>query len=237
VLRQKAIDDEIEGYQYLNDSALFEKRACDDVEDPYYEKYPAYLHHIPVTQRRHWISVEPKASYELLNLILMFFMFAFIGWVWECSLAYIQNGHFVNRGMLYGPWIPIYGCGGVVILLLTNRFNKKPLKTFLLTILACGILEYGTATVTWYTMHMMYWDYSGYFLNIKGRICLEGLIVFGLGGMMAIYFLGPITDNILNKIPLPVRKGIVAALSVLFITDVCIAHFHPRTGKGITYDN
>ncbi|MDR0853419.1 MAG: DUF975 family protein [Clostridiales Family XIII bacterium] len=236
-LRQRAIDGKIEGYELLNDDALFEKHEYICADDEFEEKYPNFLHHIPIVQHRRWVNVEPKESYTPLNLILMFFLFAFVGWVWECALAYIQHGFFVNRGMLYGPWIPIYGAGGAAILLLTNRFNKKPLKTFFLTVLACAILEYGTATITWYTMHEKYWDYSGYFFNIQGRICLEGLMVFGLGGMMAIYFLAPIMDNLLNKIPLHARQGIATGLSVLFVTDVTIAHFYPRTGKGLTYDN
>ena len=39
-----------------------------------------------------------------------------------------------------------------------------------------------------------WWDYSGYFLNLHGRICAEGLLVFGVGGMIVVYILAPLID-------------------------------------------
>ena len=47
-----------------------------------------------------------------------------------------------------------------------------------------------------------WWDYSGYFLNLDGRICAEGLCVFGIGGMAFIYVLAPVFDNMIAKINL-----------------------------------
>ena len=40
-----------------------------------------------------------------------------------------------------------------------------------------------------------WWDYTGYFLNLHGRICAEGLLVFGVGGMAFVYVIAPLIDN------------------------------------------
>lgn len=53
---------------------------------------------------------------------------------------------------------------------------------------------------------LKYWDYSGYFLNLHGRICLEGLIVFALGGCAATYIVAPLLDNLYSKINLNIKK-------------------------------
>ena len=94
--------------------------------------------------------------------------------------------------MLYGPWLPIYGSGGIMILLLLKKLRTNPVKEFFSAVLLCGIIEYMTS---WYLEitndGMKWWDYSGYLLNLNGRVCAEGLIVFGIGAMFTVYFAAP----------------------------------------------
>lgn len=76
--------------------------------------YPGRLAPAPMAFRfRESRTVSSDRSYSLVNLVMMFFIFCFVGWVWEVSLAFISEGTFVNRGTLHGPWLPIYGTGGV----------------------------------------------------------------------------------------------------------------------------
>ena len=61
-------------------------------------------------------------------------------------------------------------------------FRSKTALYYIVSTILADVLEYSTA---WYLetfKGMKWWDYSGYFLNLHGKICLEGLIVFGLGG-------------------------------------------------------
>ena len=103
------------------------------------------------------------------------------------------------------------------------------------SIFLCAIIEYSTA---WYLetfRHLKYWDYSGFFLNIDGRICLEGLIVFGLGSSIATYYLAPILDNIFNKINSYTKKIIILILVSIFIFDFTYSTFIcSNKGEGIT---
>ena len=176
-----------------------------------------------------------SADYSLVNLIMMFFIFCFVGWVWEVSLAFISEDMFVNRGTLHGPWLPIYGTGGVIILVLLKKLREKPALEFVAAMVLCGCLEYFSS---WYLemTHdgQRWWDYTGYFLNINGRICAEGLLTFGLGGLAIVYLLAPALDNLLSRID--ARKlGIVAAvLLVLYCADQVYSAQHPNVGAGIT---
>ena len=139
-------------------------------------------------------------TYTIWSVILAFFTFAFVGWVWEVSLHLIGDGVFVNRGVMHGPWLPIYGSGVVMIMLVLARWRSKPLVEAAAIILLCGAVEYGTSYVLEAVNGMRWWDYTGYFLNLNGRICGEGLMVFALGGMAAVYLLLPILDSLWSRI-------------------------------------
>lgn len=198
--------------------------------------YPGRLAPAPMPFKfRESRIISADRSYSLVNLIMMFFIFCFVGWVWEVSLAFISEDMFVNRGTLHGPWLPIYGTGGVIILVLLKKLREKPALEFVAAMVLCGCLEYFSS---WYLemTHdgQRWWDYTGYFLNINGRICAEGLLTFGLGGLAIVYLLAPALDNLLSRID--ARKlGIVAAvLLVLYCADQVYSAQHPNVGAGIT---
>lgn len=198
--------------------------------------YPGRLAPAPMPFKfRESRTISADRSYSLVNLIMMFFIFCFVGWVWEVGLAFISEDMFVNRGTLHGPWLPIYGTGGVIILVLLKKLREKPALEFVAAMVLCGCLEYFSS---WYLemTHdgQRWWDYTGYFLNINGRICAEGLLTFGLGGLAIVYLLAPALDNLLSRID--ARKlGIVAAvLLVLYCADQVYSAQHPNVGAGIT---
>ena len=198
--------------------------------------YPGRLAPAPMPFKfRESRTISADRSYSLVNLIMMFFIFCFVGWVWEVGLAFISEDMFVNRGTLHGPWLPIYGTGGVIILVLLKKLREKPALEFVAAMVLCGCLEYFSS---WYLemTHdgQRWWDYTGYFLNINGRICAEGLLTFGLGGLTIVYLLAPALDNLLSRID--ARKlGIVAAvLLVLYCADQVYSAQHPNVGAGIT---
>lgn len=197
--------------------------------------YPGRLAPAPMPFKfRESRTISADRSYSLINLIMMFFIFCFVGWVWEVSLAFISEDMFVNRGTLHGPWLPIYGTGGIILVLL-KKLREKPALEFVAAMVLCGCLEYFSS---WYLemTHdgQRWWDYTGYFLNINGRICAEGLLTFGLGGLAIVYLLAPALDNLLSRID--ARKlGIVAAvLLVLYCADQVYSAQHPNVGAGIT---
>lgn len=81
--------------------------------------------------------------------------------------------------------------GGVCGIILLKRFIDHHVATFFLVVGLCSVVEYVTS---WYLetfKHMKYWDYTGYFCNINGRICLEGALIFGFAGCAGIYIMAP----------------------------------------------
>lgn len=179
-------------------------------------------------------NVHYLRHYSIWSIVALFFIFSFIGWSWEVLLHIVKDGVFVNRGVNHGPWLPIYGCGGALILLFLYRLRRKPAAHIVATIAVCGVVEYFTSWILELTKNTKWWDYSGYFLNLNGRICAEGLLVFALGGTAIVYALGPIIDNNLRKVNQKVLKVICIVLLVIFAVDVVYSNEHPNVGKGIT---
>lgn len=168
------------------------------------------------------------------TLIIIFFSFSFVGWLWEVSLHIMIDGTIINRGVLHGPWLPIYGAGVGLIAVLLYRFRRNPILEGAMVVLLCGFVEYMTSLIMELTLGMRWWDYTGYYLNLNGRICGEGLTVFALGGMAAVYLLVPVIDGAVTRI----RPKILIPVCILLLLSLCFdlvySANHPNTGKGIT---
>ena len=179
-------------------------------------------------------SARYLRTYTVLSVIMIFFIFSFIGWSWEVCLHLVKDGVFVNRGVMHGPWLPVYGSGVSLIVVLLARWRGTPYKEAFLTLLLCGFLEYMTSYYLEVTKGMRWWDYTGYILNLNGRICAEGLIVFVVGGMAAVYVLVPLIDTTLSRINTKTLSMICMVLVVSFAADMVYSHYVPNTGEGIT---
>ncbi len=226
-VRRFYLKNKLSCYELLND--LYLEGSGNDLS------YPKDKFSIPEVTHRKWLRFDYKRDYTVRDYILFFFAFSMIGWIWEVVFCFFDNGILVNRGTMFGPWLPIYGSGGLLILILLKRFRDKPLLLFITSFILCGIVEYSTA---WYLEtfnHMKWWDYSGYFLNIHGRVCLEGLLVFGLGGCCFTYFAAPMIQNFFRKFKDKTLNIVCIILISLYLIDSIYSHFYPNHGEGITY--
>ncbi len=179
--------------------------------------------------------MKKKWFYKILSYVFLFFAFSIVGYIWETCLKLVQTGNLVNSGTLYGPWLPIYGVGGLAVLILLKRFKDKPTLIFVLSLIVCTLIEYFTSWYLEWTKGVRYWDYSNYLININGRVCLEGSIIFGLAGCVVMYIAEPFFLNVFNKIPFLIIIAFCICLMGLFVGDNVYSHFHPNMGEGITY--
>lgn len=173
--------------------------------------------------------------YWTWSVLAQFFVFAWIGWLWEVGYTSVGTGQLVNRGVLHGPWLPIYGFGACFILTLLYRFRPRPGVEFLLAVTLCGVLEYFTGLFMELTHGgQRWWDYQDHFLNLHGRVCAEGLLLFGIGGMVAVYLLAPWLDRLLSRVPRQVLIRVCLILLALFVVDELWSLASPNAGPGIT---
>ncbi len=197
------------------------------------KRYPEEDCYIPEHKNRQWLAADYHRTYTLTDLVLLFFTFCFIGYVYEVLYFFIGSGILQNRGTLYGPWLPIYGVGGIAMLVVLKRLVNRPVALFFSSMALCGVIEYTTAWFLETFLHTKWWDYTGFFLNLQGRICLEGLLAFAAMGMIGIYVLAPSLAHLYDKIPKKARHGLCVGLSVAFLTDLTVSVFHPNMNAAV----
>ncbi len=69
-------------------------------------------------------------GYSIYELLWLFFIYAFFGWCIEVVFCGLNEGHFINRGFLNGPVCPIYGVGGVIVVLCLTPIKDNLFFTF-----------------------------------------------------------------------------------------------------------
>ena len=193
--------------------------------------------HLPADPVFHFAQehkLDYKRHYSIRTLILLFFAFSIAGWLWEVTLHIVTKGMLVNRGTMLGPWLPIYGAGGALVLFLLKKLFTRPVATFFVSMALCSVIEYFTSWYLEYTKGIRWWDYSGYFMNLNGRICLEGAVIFGLACCAVVYFAGPLLGGLIDKLSPAAQNTLCAVLVALFAADAVYSHFHPNQGAGIT---
>lgn len=158
-------------------------------------------------------------SYRLIDWLLFFFFYCIIGWAWESGYVSLKSQSLVNRGFLYGPWLPIYGFGALSILLATLPVREHLPLVFLLGMLSSTALEYMTGAAMEKLFHMRYWDYSDQPLNVNGYICLPVSLAWGCFSILLIRLIHPPAERLVLRIPDYIEEGMVLSLTVLIITD------------------
>ena len=131
---------------------------------------------------------------------LIFIVYSIVGWLLEITVGLLQKHRFVNRGFLIGPICPIYGTGALLITFCLSPLHN-PIVIFIASILICATLEYSTSVIMEKLFHVRWWDYSDRPFNLNGRICLEALIVFGIGGILVTLIFSPALYHIFSTLP------------------------------------
>ena len=159
-------------------------------------------------------------AYYLTQWILFFFIYSFIGWVWESCYVSVRKRRWVNRGFLHGPMLPIYGSGALVILISTIGVRENPWLIFLFGMLAATVLEYITGAVMEKMFHVRYWDYSRQKLNLNGYICVSSSLCWGVFSVLLVRAVHIPVERAVLDIPLFITDGAALLLTVIMTVDL-----------------
>lgn len=118
-------------------------------------------------------------EYSYSQWLLFFFMYCFIGWIIESTYVSVKSLHFVNRGFLRLPLLPLYGSGAIIMLWLSLPVKGNLILVFLFGMAGASLLEYVTGYVMERLFKMKYWDYTNNPFNINGYVCLGTSIAWG----------------------------------------------------------
>ncbi len=158
--------------------------------------------------------------YQLVLLFMEFFIFCVLGYIVEMITCFIAEHKLTNRGFLCGPVIPIYGVGALALLFLLAPFKQNPFLVFFLGLIITTSIEYLTSWGLEKIFHNKWWDYSNQKYNLQGRICLVNSLLFGIGSIIIIYFLGPWIRDFLIQIKDSVLYITALMIFIIFLIDV-----------------
>lgn len=157
-----------------------------------------------------------------------FLIFSILGFVYESVLHFITRGSLANNPF-YGPWMPIYGFGIIIMIFLTRLvFNNLKIKRwqkiiilFISVTVILTIIELIGGYLTEFIFHKSFWDYTDMLFNFGKYISLEVSLVWGIACLIFLYIIKPLTDKFIEKIP----KVVSIILLILIIIDFIFSFF------------
>ena len=162
-------------------------------------------------------NVEKKVQKITINQIIWYLIiFSILGLLIETIFCYITTGVLESRkGLIWGPFCPVYGVGATILIILLNRYNEKPIQLFISGSIMGNIIEYSLSYILEAMYGARFWDYSYLNWNLNGRICITYSIFWGILAVILIKMVKPIIDKIINKIPNNEKINITIIILIL----------------------
>ena len=159
------------------------------------------------------------AGISLYYIINWFFIYSFLGWVWESCYVSVKSKKPVNRGFINGPFCTIYGFGAVSVYLILKDFDQNLLVLYIGGVVVATVLEYITGWLMETIFHTRWWDYSKKKCNLHGYICLGSSLAWGVFTVLLFEVFHPFVEWLTNLYPVSIGKIAVSVVAVLYSAD------------------
>ena len=156
----------------------------------------------------------------LYEVLLSFFVYAFLGWCTEVAFAAVKTGKFVNRGFLNGPLCPIYGVGVVLVVLLLMPVHQNLVLLYVASTVLVTVLEGLTGFFMDKIFHHKWWDYTDQPLNIGGYVCLPFSLVWGVCCVLIVRVIHPVVGRGISALPVPLGIVFIVILEIALFADL-----------------
>ena len=170
---------------------------------------------------------------KLRNCFIIFFVYSLIGWIYELLIFYYHGKGWINRGFLYGPYLPVYGFGMLLLVSVLRKVysrKKKDIKDWIIDILIVLVSVFLIATLVEYITHYVMdtffgiklWDYTKDYLNINGRVCFAASRNFAIGGTLLIYLVQPLVDRFIKNTKNKSLDRVSILLFIIIVIDLIV---------------
>ena len=159
------------------------------------------------------------------KLFWLFMIGNVAGFLMETFWAFfVQRRVELRVGLVWGPFIPVYGFGAVIMTLLLYRFYKKrDLVTFAAAAVVGAAFEYFCSLFQELAFGTVSWEYSGTTANIGGRTNLMYALIWGVLGLLWVKDLYPRISKLIEKIPKKIGSPLTVILCVFMIADMFVS--------------
>lgn len=138
--------------------------------------------------------------------------------MFESAYVSLKSHKLTNRGFMKGPWLPLYGSGAILVLLVTLPYADHPVGVYFAGMIAATILEYVTGVVMVKLFKVRYWDYSYKKIQFQGHICLSSSLAWGGLSILMVYVIHPPIVKFIDMW----NENVVNILT--FIVTICMAY-------------
>ena len=162
-------------------------------------------------------------QYSMIQWLFFFYLYCFLGWCFESTYVSIRKKQLTNRGFLRGPFLPIYGSGAIMMLIVSMPFQDNIVLTYLAGCVGATALEYVTGVTMETLFKVRYWDYSDQKFNFQGHICLGSTIAWGFFTILMTEVIQVRVEKIVFLIPGQVLTWITLILTAGIGADMALS--------------
>lgn len=150
-------------------------------------------------------------SYTLIQWLFLFYFYCFCGWCFESAYVSLKSRKPVNRGFMKGPFLPLYGSGAIMMLVVSKPFLGHWWAVYIAGCIGATLLEYVTGVVMEALFKVRYWDYSNQSFNFQGQVCLSSTLAWGGLTLLMNY----VIHKPIEKLVLGIAADILSVATIL----------------------
>lgn len=159
-------------------------------------------------------------QYSVIQWLFFFYFYCFFGWVFESTYVSLKSRRFVNRGFMRGPFLPIYGSGAIMMLVVSMPFQENIFLTYIAGCFGATVLELVTGMTMEALFKVRYWDYSNQRFNYKGHICLSSTLAWGFLTILMTEFVHKGVERVVFAIP-----SVLVTVVTIIVTEYIVVDF------------
>ncbi len=170
-----------------------------------------------------WMLSIGQYHYLLVQWLFFFYFYCCFGWVFESTYVSLKEKRLVNRGFMRGPFLPLYGTGAIMMLIVSAPFQENLILVYISGCIGATVLEYITGVTMETLFKVRYWDYSDKRFNFQGHICLGSSLAWGLLTILMTQFVHKPFEKLVLGIPLKILLPAVAVLTLFLAIDFALS--------------
>ena len=156
-------------------------------------------------------------SYTIIQWLFFFYFYCFFGWCFESTYVSIKSHKLVNRGFMRGPFLPLYGSGAIMMLVVSMPFQDNIFLVYIAGCLGATALEYVTGVTMEALFKVRYWDYSKNKFNFQGHICLGSSLAWGFLTIL----MSEVMHKPIERFVLSIPNGVLTAVTLVLTAYIC----------------
>lgn len=161
--------------------------------------------------------------YTVEEWLFIFYIYCVFGWCFESTYVSLRTRHPVNRGFMQAPFLPLYGSGAILLLIIGRVFENSLLLTYIFSCIGATLLELFTGMAMERMFKIKYWDYSRQPFNIQGHVCLMSSLFWGVLGIFLTRVLHAPIEAFVLGLPGQVKVTIVLVITAVLSWDFALS--------------